>query len=202
MNDFDNGINGLQVISNEWITAEWERKNVNKTSIACPGVLMGVVQFPFQPQGERNVTLQQSLLFHHQHCTSKQAPPWGENTQDWTNERVRGSRNVLLLNLYKNIILAAGNKTSVRSSDKIVTCHCPEQRKMSWSTLFGSVKVSSWERSKKSQRGRACGNLSVRSEVVLHCLGEWQRHAEASGLCKHIEQIRASTSYTSVLLSP
>ena len=47
----------------------------------------------------------------------------------------------------------------------------------------------------------ACGNLSVMTEVVQRCLGEWQRHAKAFGLCKHNIEIRTRTSYISLLLS-
>lgn len=40
------------------------RSGVDTPSVACPGVVMGVVHFPFQPQGELYVSLLPSLQFY------------------------------------------------------------------------------------------------------------------------------------------
>lgn len=74
-------------------------------------------------------------------------------------------------------------------------------KEMNPSAPFGSDKPESERIVESVRQAQTCGNLSGKSKVVWCSLGEWQKHAEASGLCKHEAQIRANTGYISVLLT-
>lgn len=99
---------------------------------------------------------------------------------------------ILDFQIYINYVigLKAGNNSCRRISDK--PFHTTQQDQINKpyikeiNALFGSDK--DLERTVESAGQMwTCGNLSMKTKVVLRCLGEWQRHAKAFGLCKHMK---------------
>lgn len=94
------------------------RSGVDTPSVACPGVVMGVVHFPFQPQGELYVSLLPSLQFYLQ---KKRSQPGGGNCsaaiKRW-NTVVSCRQKCCIFKLKnRNNLLKAGNSPCRRSSD-------------------------------------------------------------------------------------
>lgn len=86
--------------------------------------------------------------------------------------------------------LKACNTSCGEISDKAFTATRQDQINEAYikemNSPFSSDKPESERIVESAGQTRTCGNLSGKSKVVRCSLGEWQRHAEASGLCKHM----------------